>query len=149
MQSLKVILPCELSLLFGADSYGLVLVELDFFLGHVVVALLLKLGHLHRDAAAARPNLRLIEHLNGHVHGLQHCVADSRVTLRLLGHRVPVNLQLLRPCRRVQPKHTASHEVISELRLGDVLGESLDVDVVVDLGLEPLALLVFLIPLLL
>lgn len=146
---LQVILPCQLPLLLISDPHRLVLIHLQLLLRHVVPALLLKLRQLYTDTATSRSDLRLIQHLDCHVDGFKHRVADSCIALGFLSEGVPVDLELLGACGGVQAEDAASHEVISELTLGDVGGEALDVDVVIDLGLEPLALLVFLVALLL
>jgi hypothetical protein len=147
MQCDQIILPCQLSLLLSFDPHCVYFIHFLFLFGHIVLALLLKLRQLHCDLIPL-PYVRLIQHLDGHVHRLQHRKPYPRVALRLPCLLIPVYLYLILPCDRIKSQNATSHKVISEFSFCDVGGESLDVDVVVDFGLEPFSFFVFLVALL-
>ena len=96
----------------------------------------------------ARSDFGLIQHLNCHIYGFHHHVTNSGVSLGLPA-LVRVDADLLLPCVRVQSDNSTSHKVLLKLIFSNVIGETLNVDVVVNLGLEPFSLLVLHVPLLL
>jgi hypothetical protein len=150
MECIQIILPCKLPLLLCLDPQCVDFIDLLLLLRNVVITFLLKLRQLYSDFVAfSWSYVWLIEHLNGHVYWLKHSKTNPRVTLCLPRFLVSVYFNLFLSRDWVEPQHSTSHKVISEFIFCDVCRQSLHVDVVVDLGLEPLALLVFLVPLLL
>lgn len=149
MQSVQVVLPRQLPFLLRLDPKCIDFIHFLLLFRHVVFSLLLKFRQLHRDLVPlARPYIRLIQHFDGHVYRLQHCKPYPRVSFRLPCLLVPVYLDLLLPSDGIEPKYPAPYKIVSELVFCDVGGETLDVDVVVDFGLEPLSFFVFLVALL-
>ena len=143
-----IVIPCKLPFLLCLDPHLLKLIYLLLLSWHVLSTLLLKLSLLDTDLPPGS-YLCAIQHIYSHLNRLYHSVAYTGVSLRHPALFVSVELDLLLPGVGVQADHTTTNEVVFQFLLVYVIWETLNVDVVIDLGLVPLSLLVLHVPLLL
>ena len=114
-----IFFPGELSLLLSLDPHLLNLVKLLPLLWHVDLTFLLEFSLLNRDLIA-RSDLSVIQHVDCHIHALDHLIANPCITLGLTG-LISVELQLFLACLRINTKYTTSGKVLSQFLLRDII----------------------------